>query len=123
MEDTETIFWSNLEAGLSLLAVNLPSLWAYVNKPSPESIINSIRSAISLRSFRSGGSLNHTHVRIPGNAVTAVPPDSSQTRIVTGQEEEEAHAMHDIEKGDPLKRIPSHGIVVKQTLTRFDEMV
>ncbi|KAF6227646.1 hypothetical protein HO173_012086 [Letharia columbiana] len=56
LEDTETVFWSNLEGGLSLLAVNLPSLWAIIGKmSSPASqLVASIRSALSLRSFGSG---------------------------------------------------------------------
>ncbi|CAF9914560.1 hypothetical protein IMSHALPRED_001943 [Imshaugia aleurites] len=56
LEDTETVFWSNLECGLCLLAVNLPSLWAIVGKMStPASqLVASIRSAISLRSLGSG---------------------------------------------------------------------
>lgn len=63
VEDTETVFWSNLEGGLSLLAVNLPSLWAIVGTISaPASqLVASIRSALSLRSL--GGDSNRSSRR------------------------------------------------------------
>ena len=60
MEDTETVFWSNLEGGLCLLAVNLPSLWAIfgtVSSPASQ-LVASIRSALSLRSLGIGS--NHS---------------------------------------------------------------
>lgn len=56
LEDTDTVFWSNLEGGLSLLAVNLLSLWAIIgnmSSPAPQWIA-SIRSALSLRSLGNG---------------------------------------------------------------------
>ena len=53
VEATETIFLSNLEAGLSLLAVNLPSLWAIFNNPFPERILASLRGMSLFESLRS----------------------------------------------------------------------
>ncbi|CAD6577598.1 MAG: hypothetical protein ASARMPREDX12_008414 [Alectoria sarmentosa] len=52
LEDTETVFWSILEGGLCLLAVNFPSLWPMIGKvSSPASrLLVTIRSALSLRS-------------------------------------------------------------------------
>ncbi|CAD6442820.1 b50132ee-9268-4965-8904-ec1ac1c8e270 [Sclerotinia trifoliorum] len=43
-----------LEAGLTIVAVNLPSLWYYLAGVSPERILRTVRSVISLRSIRSG---------------------------------------------------------------------
>ena len=45
-----------LEAGMSLIAVNLPSLWYFHNNVTPEKIIRSIRSIASLGSRTSGES-------------------------------------------------------------------
>ena len=123
MEDTESIFWSNIEAGLSLLAVNLPSLWAYVNKVSPERIIASIRSAISLRSLRSGGSsnLSRSHVRIPENTETAA---GTQDRIVAPQKGAESYAMQDVEGKLAVEQPGDKAMMAKETsTTSVDEMV
>ena len=65
MEDTQQVYWSNLEIGICLLAVNLPSLWAYVTKISPEAVLNSIRSAVSLQSLGSNRS-RRSEARIEG---------------------------------------------------------
>ncbi len=48
-----------LELGIMAVAINLPSIWVVFAKIGPESIIRSVRSAISLASIgsrRSGGS-------------------------------------------------------------------
>ncbi len=54
--NTKAIYLSTLEAGLSLIAVNLPSLWFLRKNVSPESVLRSVRSMISLRSNRSATS-------------------------------------------------------------------
>ena len=99
VEDTESVFWSNLEAGLSLLAVNLPSLWAYVNKASPESIIASIRSIITLHSLRSNGSSNRSrsHVRLPDRD-TSGPPSIMRAGAHPMQRPVESHPLHNVEE-------------------------
>ena len=79
VEDTETVFWSNLEGGLSLLAVNLPSLWAIVsNVSSPVSqMIASIRSALSLRSL----GRNSHHSPRGGGGVDGVNAYTDDSRV------------------------------------------
>lgn len=54
--NTKAIYLSTLEAGLSLIAVNLPSLWFLRQKVSPESFLRSVRSMTSVRSDRSAAS-------------------------------------------------------------------
>ena len=49
---TLTFMWI-IEAGFSLIAVNLPSLWWLRTKTKPEEMLKSVRSVFSLRSFRS----------------------------------------------------------------------
>ena len=56
---TRAIFYMALELGIMAVAINLPSIWVVFAKLGPESIICSVRSAISLASIgshRSGGS-------------------------------------------------------------------
>ena len=48
-----------LELGIMAIAINIPAIWVLFAKIGPESIIRSVRSAISLASIgsrRSGGS-------------------------------------------------------------------
>ncbi|KAJ4153414.1 hypothetical protein LMH87_009902 [Akanthomyces muscarius] len=57
---TRAIFYMALELGIMAVAINLPLIWVVFAKVGPESIIRSVRSAISLASIgphRSGGSL------------------------------------------------------------------
>ena len=55
MVDTETIFWSNFEGGLCLIAVNLPSLNALrgdLSAPA-EQFVTELRTKLSLHSLNS----------------------------------------------------------------------
>ncbi|EPE28160.1 hypothetical protein GLAREA_04951 [Glarea lozoyensis ATCC 20868] len=63
--NSKSIYLSILEVGLSCIAVNLPSLWFLVTKIKPEDILRSVRSIISLQSFRSTGSHDS---KIPGTS-------------------------------------------------------
>jgi hypothetical protein len=63
--NSKSIYLSILEVGLSCIAVNLPSLWFLVTKIKPEDILRSVRSIISLHSFRSTGSHDS---KIPGTS-------------------------------------------------------
>ena len=47
-----TNFLSMLEAGMSLVAVNLPSLWLLFTTVIPEKVARSLRSVLSLHSLR-----------------------------------------------------------------------
>ena len=46
-QDTQAVWFSMLETGFSLIAVNLPSLWGMVSRASVDSILRSIRSLLS----------------------------------------------------------------------------
>lgn len=50
------LFWGMIELGVGMIAICLPTLRPLFRGWSPESIIRSIRSALSLRSLHSGGS-------------------------------------------------------------------
>ncbi|KAH6677566.1 hypothetical protein B0J14DRAFT_476102, partial [Halenospora varia] len=51
--NTKSIYLSILEIGLSCVAVNLPSLWFLFHKVTPENVLRSKRSQISLHSIHS----------------------------------------------------------------------
>lgn len=50
------LFWGMLELGVGMIAICLPTIRPLFGAWSPESILRSIRSALSLRSIHSGGS-------------------------------------------------------------------
>ena len=54
--NTTSYFIWTLEAGFAIIAVNLPSLYWIRHKVKPESVLASIRSALSLQSMRSRAS-------------------------------------------------------------------
>ena len=58
LEDTQVLFWSMLEGGLALIAVNLLSIWGLFTKVSPEAVLRSVRGMVSLGSGGSGDSKN-----------------------------------------------------------------
>ena len=58
---TKALYFSMLEAGMSLIAVNLPSLWFLFNKRALELSLRSIRSVLSLRSSTSSARSRHSN--------------------------------------------------------------
>lgn len=53
---TSAFFFTMLETGISLVAVNLPSLWLLFTSVTPEKVIRTTRSVLSLESLRIRGS-------------------------------------------------------------------
>jgi hypothetical protein len=49
---TQWTYYVILEAGLTIVAVNLPSLWYYLAGSTPERVLRSVRSILSLGSNR-----------------------------------------------------------------------
>ena len=112
LEDTQLLFWSMLEGGLALIAVNLPSIWGLFTKISPEAVLRSVRSAVSLGSRGSGDSKNSR---------------SSHENIVHKDGREygaEAYAMHDMDMANHNQQQPlPESIVVSNSITQTDSMV
>lgn len=54
--DSEITLWTVIESCLGLTAACLPLLYGLVRRTSLDSIVRSVRSVISLQSFRSNGS-------------------------------------------------------------------
>ena len=77
---TTLLYWGMLEAGISLIATNLPSIYFLARKESLQSFAASIRTRVSLSSLRSnepnGGSDNQSTCSKQRNESTAshAPP-------------------------------------------------
>jgi hypothetical protein len=107
--DTKAEFFTLLEVGMACIAVNLPSLWFLVSKVTPESVLRSIRSMISLASIRSGGS-NKSYTRqtksYPTEGGEASSASSTSRSHLAGTDEisTEMHTMYNpgIGKSPPL---------------------
>ena len=116
-----------LEAGMSLVAVNLPSLWLLLTTIIPEKVARSWHSAISLHSLRkndsnvaSGAAVGNYSIRLSDKPGTASSTDSGRPYLTTDvsltpayaqktqqqvQDEavdqtDEAYAMHHVERKD-----------------------
>ena len=124
LEDTQVLFWSVLEAGLGLIAVNLPSIWGLLTKVSPEAVLRSVRSLVSLGSRHSGDSRAS---RTPYKQSKSFPSNSSNAGIIYKDGKEfnnGAYAMHDVEYANqhPPPPLPE-GIVVSNSVTQTDSAV
>ena len=106
VSNTWRIYFSVLEAGLGLIAVNLPSLWCLFSKIKPENIRRSIRNLMSLRSGRSAAfqsSLGEAPgLPSPSQAYLARPEDQSI----------ETYAMHETEDAKPSQQLPAARIQI-----------
>ena len=105
--DTLEVYWSILEAGICFLAVNLPSLWPYGAKISPERMLASIRSIISLGSMHSDRSPRSGlsgHQPLDGESVNS----KSSGLHLAPAENTEAHITYDVEA---QKTIPPPGAI------------
>lgn len=82
---TRAFYFTMLETGISLVAINLPSLWLLFTSIKPEKIVHSLRSVLSLASLRSGGSRgdNHEPEQAYGNggSTTHIRPSESSTAM------------------------------------------
>ena len=112
--NTKAIYLSVLETGLSLIAVNLPSLWFLFSKVSPERVLRSVRSMISLRSDRSAASSYQGQ----GGAQSYPSSPSKKQSNSTSSQSHLAHAdakcaqeyaMHDLEYKEHGPEKPTGG--------------
>lgn len=118
--DTLAVYWSILEAGVCLLAVNLPSLWFYSSKLSPERMLASIRSAISLGSIHSDRSQRSRTGATQLDGSSSINSKSSRLNFLA-TESAEAHAMYDVES---QKETPMPGTIkVKSTVVQTERQV
>ncbi|KAK5997695.1 hypothetical protein PT974_00050 [Cladobotryum mycophilum] len=108
---TKSLYFIMLEAGMSLVAVNLPSIWLVLTTLAPESILRSVRSIVSLGSRGSKDSNELHHV---ANADAPKSSTSVASAAPFGEMSGESYAMHDIEQG--VHDIPSGQIHVQRSM-------
>ncbi|KAL9073512.1 MAG: hypothetical protein Q9161_002933 [Pseudevernia consocians] len=118
--NTEPIYFTVLECGLSLVAVNLPSLSYLLSKTTPENILQSVRSIMSLRSESSAG---HGNAQ-PSQYAKRNKTSSSHSHILpTNTPYMETHALHDLDDNGQGVDLPNGKIHVTEhmshTATRF----
>ena len=128
--NTRQLYLSVLQNGLSLISINLPSLWCLFSQTQLESVLRSIRSIISLRSSGSATSLS----RKPASRSPLPPPPLAKHRRdlepTTDPNSSEAHlghleaqsfdtyAMHDIIRGDSEEGLPRGKIRITDSITQ-----
>ena len=83
-------FFQILEAGLVIIAVNLPSLWYYVAGVTPDRVLRSVRSMLSLRSPR--GSQNSLNKASHGPSQSHPPPGAMAA--VERKPSSDSHSSH-----------------------------
>ena len=89
-----------IEAGLAIIAACLPTLRFLVGKVSLDSVMNSVRSAFSLRSLRSQQSQNST--AHPGGPYLDIDGGDSSTKMVPEIGVTEIIAMRDVGMADRM---------------------
>ena len=63
---TEALFWTMLEAGISVVAVNLPTLWGLVSSIIPETAIRRLCSLFRIQSLHNKPSgYSETSIQLP----------------------------------------------------------
>ncbi|KAL2043609.1 hypothetical protein N7G274_003916 [Stereocaulon virgatum] len=70
---TAISYWSMIEAGLAVIAVCLPTLQTLLTRGSVQSLVASVRSAISLRSMRLHSSHGSRNFRTGQNSYSEMP--------------------------------------------------
>ncbi|TGO38622.1 hypothetical protein BHYA_0071g00330 [Botrytis hyacinthi] len=94
--NTKSIYLSILEVGLSCVAVNLPSLYYLSHKVTPENVLRSVRSIISLRSIGSQNSKGYQKSKSSKDNQSVESPSLSNLRPDDVMAIE-THAMYDLE--------------------------
>ncbi|KAI9743765.1 MAG: hypothetical protein M1818_002498 [Claussenomyces sp. TS43310] len=127
--NTSWAFYIILEAGLTIIAVNLPTLWYYVAGVTPERVLRSVRSIISLGSDRGSQSSvkgsNVSEYQVTKERYTggrSLDTGSSRTNLTNPDKRSvETYAMPDLEP--KLSVQPTEGIRVDRSFQRTEEQV
>lgn len=111
------LYWSMIEAGLAIIAACLPTLQFLVRKVSIDSMVNSVRSALSLRSMRSQQPESR-----PMGPYTNIQADSevaSSAPIAGGSNPSDLLVMGNVD-GPPAKE---NGLYIIKQLSQHNSMV
>lgn len=121
MVNTKQLYLSVLENGLSLIAVNLPSLWCLFTKYQLESVLRSVRSILSLRSNVSATSMGKPSSHLPLSSLdkNEGASNSSQSHFAHLEAQPvETYAMRDIEEGGFGDRLPQGKIQITDRISQ-----
>ena len=107
------MFWGMLEIGIAMVAACLPVLRPLFQGWSPESLIRSFRSQISLRSSGSGNKASPNAKRSAQRtesetAITGVPYAGKSSHTATVSIDVEAYAMGRVSGGEKYE-MPERG--------------
>ncbi|KAL6715461.1 hypothetical protein ACLMJK_006422 [Lecanora helva] len=97
------LYWTMLEQGLATVVACLPTLQVLFSLKSLESVVHSVRSALSLDSIHSQGS-RHTGQPYQTQTAASVRSDGSETAIT-----KQKHSEVEIERGEiepPIPMVP-----------------
>ena len=106
---TTLLYWSMLEAGISLIATNLPSIYFLFRKESLQSFANGMRNVVSLDSLRLSQRSNSD---TGGQSLYSKKKNASKTSHVTTAAKKEwealegvnTFAMSDMKRGVRVKK-------------------
>ncbi|CAG8956466.1 hypothetical protein HYFRA_00003851 [Hymenoscyphus fraxineus] len=114
---TAGLYWSMIEAGLGVLAACLPAQYGLFNSRGVQSIVNSVQSAISLRSLRS--QTQRTSPGASGYVGSKTEPwaGASDTQHITAHAE--GVGENDIHLEEGMKK----GILVTNSISSHQEPI
>lgn len=119
-----TVYWTMLESALAIISACLPTLRPAFHGWSPESMVQSVRSKMSLQSLRSDSKETQdvkqsSDKRYPSFSESSGSPFRSD---ITASAHKTTISTNDIQMHDALN-LPSMGIVVQQGWSRCDNLV
>ncbi|KAL8879049.1 MAG: hypothetical protein Q9198_003263 [Flavoplaca austrocitrina] len=109
---TTLMYWSMVEAGLSLIAANLPSVYSvFSQSASLQSTFSSLRSKLALRSFRSTDRLRGSSKEKPYEQMDASSSDGSSHTHTLALKEKESFNSNFIYTGHKMGAMPQGATV------------
>ncbi|KAL8894163.1 MAG: hypothetical protein Q9192_004559 [Flavoplaca navasiana] len=109
---TTLMYWSMVEAGLSLIAANLPSVYSlFSQNASLQSTFSSLRSKLALRSFRSTDRLRGSSKEKPYEQMDASSSDGSSHTHTHALKEKESFSSNYICTGHEMGAMPQGATV------------
>jgi len=127
--NTQVAYFLILETGMTILAVNMPSLWYFLAGVTPEHVLRSVRSLVSLASGRSstrGGSSKGSKASIQKtsrDATTArsIDTTSSQSYLTNPGSTSKVETFAMTEMPVKLNSNDPEGIHVDRNFHRVEE--
>lgn len=128
LNDTQAVWFSMLETGLALIAVNLPSIWGLISHTSVNSFLGSFKSLLSIRSKTSNpDSRQYVGLQNKRHRRKSSADTSQDIRLVpsAGNAHIDTSATRDLESGYEMKGIPKriapeNGIDVQRSIVQVE---